>query len=455
MANLRSTNQTPEYDVPYAGEVPSAQDRLLTGNHVRNGNGSPAFSPEFYQQYKQNVYEIGMHRPQPAGHGSGMVFRQRKRPCWCVLLVIVAVALMAAGISLGVLFGVVKKAEMTDSELAGQAGDASRNTSQPTVVVLKNSSVTTQASPTRTQAPPQTPTPSPDASPTSGKDFIPGSRWGVNVRRFKAFWHPGDSRVLEVLLSNGTKLLAAGHKANDGTLRGLYSLSLIDGQRRTTRVRFMGPHNLASIILPDGTIVNLDWSSNNQDVECKVFQIPPPVTSLGGAAARELNRPTSHLATLQLGVHSYLLRQVSRIINEAATDPGGVVEDEPMNPASRRLCTPRLPVKVTKCGGQYPYDGAFVQGDVTLQNGATLPMAALPWRRDDDDDECYKGVREAAPNFYIPLPGYIDQTTSREIAGRFLHSASRWWGKVCEVVGSVLEVCTDQISVLLLESLSS
>jgi hypothetical protein len=57
----------------------------------------------------------------------------------------------------------------------------------------------------------------------------------VSVRRFKAYWHPGDSRVLEVLLSNGTVLQAAGHKANNGTFLGLYSLSLTENQGRTTR----------------------------------------------------------------------------------------------------------------------------------------------------------------------------------------------------------------------------
>ena len=105
-----------------------------------------------------------------------------------------------------------------------------------------------------------------------------------------------------------------------------------------------------------------------------------------------------------------------------------------------KFCAPRLPVKVTKCGGQYPYDGAFVQGEVTLRTGPSLAMAALPWLRQDDDDECYREFQASSPNFFIPLPGHVERDAARVMAGRFWRTAARWWGRVCDVVGTVLEV---------------
>ena len=60
--------------------------------------------------------------------------------------------------------------------------------------------------------------------------------------------------LCQVLLSNKTRLQAAGHKDNDGAFRGLYSLSLTDGEgRAATRVRFLRGEKrkpLASINLP-------------------------------------------------------------------------------------------------------------------------------------------------------------------------------------------------------------
>lgn len=132
--------------------------------------------------------------------------------------------------------------------------------------------------------------------------------------------------------------------------------------------------------------------------------------------------------------------QISRTLNEASATPGAWEEDETLSSARPKFCAPRLPVKVTKCGGQYPYDGAFVQGEVTLQTGPSLAVAALPWLRQDDDDDCYSEFSAASPNFFIPLPGHVDRATARDIAARFWRTAARWWSRVCDVVGTVLEV---------------
>ena len=339
MTNLRVACMPPSPDTETSGDSSNVQDRLLAGHAATNGKGLPPGQHHYhhnnhqqlYNTHKHSPYDLGAPRPRPMT-GSGVVFRRKRKPCWCVLLVVVAVAMIAAGISLGVLFGVVKRAESQEAaptiigDGAGRLGNA---TQTPVPVSPHNldpgkwdeggggvqpvTDTTTESSSTSTAS-----TDNPSTARAAAETA--GGSWGVSVRRFKAYWHPGDSRVMEVLLSNGTVLQAAGHKGNDGTFRGLYSLSLTDGQGRTTRVRFMGGRSLASVILPHGTVVSLDWSANNADIECKVFQIPPPRGAPGGGpggggggaagSGSHLHSPTSHLAVLQLGVHSFLLRQV-------------------------------------------------------------------------------------------------------------------------------------------------
>lgn len=105
----------------------------------------------------------------------------------------------------------------------------------------------------------------------------------------------------------------------------------------------------------------------------------------------------------------YLYHQISRVLDDASAAPGALEDDDDTSRArtggtstsTTRYCAPRLPVKVTKCGGQYPYDGAFVTGDVTMTSGPPLSVAALPWRRQDDDDDCYRWGRNNACLFYF------------------------------------------------------
>ncbi|KAL8566309.1 hypothetical protein ACOMHN_050427 [Nucella lapillus] len=456
MSSLRVAMPPPSPDTETSGDSSTVQDHLLTNHHHHHhmNNGKSLMSSHIYPQHQHpnssnKPYALGNPRPRPVT-GSGVVFRRRRKPCWCVLTVLVALALIATGVTLGVLFGVVKQEEAggAGSSLGGGLRDNATLTSSTNSAIEEeelhhhHKADVTESTSSVPEHPPTTTPPIPPREPS-------GVGWGVSVRRFKAYWHPGDSRVLEVLLSNGTVLQAAGHKANDGTFRGLYSLSLTDGMGRTTRVRFMGGRSLASVSLPQGTVVNLDWSANNADIECKVFQIPPPRGAApsgghGAAGVPPLNHrhsASSHLAMLQLGVHSYLLRQISRTLDEASATPGAW-EEEPLSASSPKFCAPRLPIKVTKCGGHYPYDGAFVQGEVTLQTGPPLMMVALPWLRQDDQDECYSDLQsqDASPNFFIPLPGHVDRASALDMAGRFWRTAARWWGRVCDVVGTVLEV---------------
>ncbi|XP_076449944.1 uncharacterized protein LOC143286193 [Babylonia areolata] len=513
MANLRATMRLSPDPETVSGDS-TAHDRLLTtGNHVMNGHGAhyPAPNHHHPQKHYQNHHHHMDAEAQGSASsrgggvggsggptGSGAVFRRKRAPCWCVLLVLVAVALLAAGVSLGVLFGVMKAAEGPDPPHAVHRHDASTQPVHPSSSVPtggggggggrggagtvqggsrpdnnnnnNNASKLWVDSPDWGGLPPPTSirTPSnPSGSvvvgvgETGGRKESGGlgglggggSGWGVSVRRFKAYWHPGDSRLMEVLLSNGTRVQASGLKRNDGTFHSLYSLTVTTGQERTTRVWFMGGRSLGSVLLPDGTAVNLDWSANDADIECKIFQIPPPRGAPGGGPGGGspdvlASKPTSHLATLQLGVHSYLLRQITRTLAEAAEASDQQEEEDPT--PRPKFCTPRLPVKVTKCGGQYPYDGAFVQGEIALQTGPALAMAALPWKWQDDEDECYRDLSAATPNFFIPLPVHIERGAARVMAERFWRTAAVWWRKVCGEVGAVLaqdlkrhEVCAN------------
>ncbi|KAL8577008.1 hypothetical protein ACOMHN_064110 [Nucella lapillus] len=505
LANLRATMRLSPDPETISGDSSTAHDRLLTGNHVMNGNGAAAAGGggggypnnhhhhhKHHHNHTHHSFDLGSVEAPPKdvdrpgsgpGGGGGAVFRRRRAPCWCILLVLVAVALLAAGISLGVLFGVMKAAEedsdtltrvqdhdgsptpVHPSSLPNQVGGG-----RPDGIFGGNNSSKLGIVDSAAEGPSSLRTPSnPSGSVVEGGGETggrkeggvgsggrggggsggggggAGSGSGVSVRRFKAYWHPGDSRVMEVLLSNGTRLQAAGLKKNDGTFDGLYSLTLTNGQGRTTRVWFMGGRSLASVLLPDGTAVNLDWSTNDADIECKIFQIPPPRGAPvgmpeGGTPDMQFSRPTSHLATLQLGVHSYLLRQITETLAEASEASNQHdQEGEPTPPPVSKICTPRLPVKVTKCGGQYPYDGAFVQGEIALQTGPSLVLSALPWKRQDDEDECYRDLSSSTPNFFIPLPGHIERGTARVMAERFWHTSAAWWRKVCDEVGTTLD----------------
>ena len=132
MSNLRAAMH-PSPDTENSGDSSTVQDRLLSGsgNHLHNGNG---LAGQHYQQHKLHPsYDLGAPRPRPVT-GSGVVFRRRRKPCWCVLLVLVAVALLAAGISLGVLFGVVRKEDTRVSVDADQRLGNSTQTTTTTPV---------------------------------------------------------------------------------------------------------------------------------------------------------------------------------------------------------------------------------------------------------------------------------------------------------------------------------
>ena len=104
-----------------------------------------------------------------------------------------------------------------------------------------------------------------------------------------------------------------------------------------------------------------------------------------------------------------------------------------------KICFPRMPVKVSKCDGEYPYNGAFVQGEVTTQTGPTLFLDALPWHVFDVVQNCYSSFQDKSPNFYIPLPGHVEQTLARDIASRFWRTAASWWFNVCSIIGTLLD----------------
>ena len=255
-------------------------------------------------------------------HGSGVVFRRRRRPCWCVLLLVVAATLVATGLSIGILFGVIgrKNVKKFNSSILGKENDKDNNNLSKNISgkffsskkMSTNKSEINIDSPSSYLNPIALPTGNDNPDVKLGFDGQP-SDFGTSVHRFKTYWHPGDSRIMEMLLNDRNVLRVSGYKANNGSFLGLYSLSLSDKNGRTTRVRFLGGRSLASIILPDGTVVALDWSANQADLECKIFQIPPPRGAPENNPDGIPNKfvPHFHFVTLKLGVHSYIFRQVS------------------------------------------------------------------------------------------------------------------------------------------------
>ncbi|CAG5121945.1 unnamed protein product [Candidula unifasciata] len=154
------------------------------------------------------------------------------------------------------------------------------------------------------------------------------------------------------------------------------------------------------------------------DMEIKMFE---PYT-------QQTKGPISHLALVDVGVRSYLLRQISKVMEDLRS-----FKDDPMSGSRRRSskCFSRFPVMVTKCGGQYPYDGAFVQSVIT---GIEKPitMAALPWPK--ESDPCYEQDTGVVSNYYPPLPGQVDNDNATMIKEAYAASSARLFTELCNII---------------------
>ncbi|BFZ12519.1 hypothetical protein BsWGS_15558 [Bradybaena similaris] len=379
---------------------------IYSPRHI-NGHGLPY--PQTTLQDKYSVaYPVrdDVARRGNKTTGSGIVYRPGRRLFWVAAVLALLLLVLAGAVVTVVYFTVLRKdsevsAVSETNYLGTNRNDVHRENDIDHVTKQPNYNI------------PGTFT-SPYQSPRS---FMPDSV-DIKIQKFDAYWHPGDSRLFVSTLTNGTIIQVFGPKKSDGTVKSMYALSITDISNTTRFIRFLGQRNLASVILPNGVIVNYDWSANNIDMEIKVFE---PYTE-------QTKGPISHLALVEVGVRSYLLRQISKVMEDLVS-----LRQDPMS-GSRRSntkCFSRLPVMVTKCGGQYPYDGAFVQGVMT---GTEKPitMAALPWPK--EHDPCYEQDAGIVSNYYLPVPGIMDSENATMIKEAYVASSARLFTELCNII---------------------
>ncbi|CAL1533262.1 unnamed protein product [Lymnaea stagnalis] len=412
-------DEEPHYQLPYAHlhqspylhhqqQLQQQQSSYSSDDHSSiynprhiNGNGMPypqtTFQDKYSVAYPVRDDHIGRRGTRPTG--SGIVYRPRRKLWWVAALLVLLLLVMAGAVVIAIYFTVLKKEPeptvVADNGLVGKNKTTPRHDQGDSV----------------TQQPPYVIYTTPYTRPHP-PDFME-----IKVQKFDAFWHPGDSRLFSATLTNGTIIQVFGPKKSDGTVKSIYSLGMTDSWGSTKSVRFLDQRNLASVVLPNGVIVNYDWSANNLDMEVKVFE---PFTE-------QSKGPISHLAIVEVGIRSYLLRQISKVMADMR-----ILKAAPLSGSRRgsHKCFTRFPLKVTKCGGQYNYDGAYVQGEIS---GIDKPIivAALPWPK--EPDSCYDQDMTTS-NYYLPLPGKVDNDNATMIKEAYVASSARVFMELCNTI---------------------
>ena len=352
--------------------------------------------------------------------GSGLVYRPRRKLWWAAVTLALALLLIAGAVVIVVYFTVLTK-DNEPAKVMGQGGSGSGDqgnhgsggsmggdfvTGQPPYIVPGTSKAPLDGS---------------DQTDNGGQQ--PGSKLS-RVTRFEAYWHPGDSRLFTAHLANGSSVEVFGPKKSDGTIKSIYSVGLKDSKAdqpsSKSVVRFQGGLNIASVVLPNGVVVNYDWSVDKQHLEVQVFQ---PYMS-------QTTEPISYLAKVASSLLLYPLRQIHNVLERiphfsAVSSTGG-------RGRLSSKCFSRFPVMVNKCGGKFPYDGAYVQGEIS-RLGSPIMMAALPWPK-EANDPCYAQDAGSAFNFYLPLPGVVDSDNATMIKEAYVASSAKIFYHLCNVV---------------------
>ncbi|XP_005090516.1 uncharacterized protein LOC101858761 [Aplysia californica] len=378
----------------------------MNGNHhspVPHHHSGNSFHDKYSVAYPVREDHLGRHSNR--SNGSGIVYRPRRKLWWMAAMLVLFLLLVAGAVVIAIYFTVLKK-EAEPQETVG--GTVMETDDGHTPQTSEEEFVTKQP-------PYNFPNLGTTPHPPRGSFFPSFS--DTKVQKFDAYWHPGDSRLFVASLTNGTVIQVFGPKKSDGTVKSLYSLSMSGADGMVRSVRFLGQRNLASVVLPSGVIVSYDWSANMLDMEIKVFE-PYTEGTLG---------PISHLALVEVGVRSYLLRQISKVMTDLRTLRKPLFDRR----RGSTKCFSRFPVMVTKCGGQYPYDGAFVQGEIT---GIETPitMAALPWPK--EADPCYAQESGSVSNYYLPLPGQVDDDNATMIKDAYTASSARLFTELCNII---------------------
>ncbi|XP_071092120.1 uncharacterized protein [Haliotis cracherodii] len=324
------------------------------------------------------------------------VFKRPRRKWWILVIIIFLVAILILAVFVGVFFSVSKGNEMRPATWLNST------TINASLVV-----------------PPPSPSPSPTPKPPPE----------LYIQKFQSFMDSSSSKLFEVTFSNGTTLRTFGHKGMDGSFHSLFSISVGDAKGSDlTHIQFKGENNFASVMLPDGTIVSYDWTHGFKSLECKVFSVTKP--------GDDSSVPLSHIVTLPLGTYSEIFVRISK----------GLIKPhvQSRTNVSREECNSRLPLRVTKCGGQYTYHGSFIQGLLTTDGGPHVMMDALPWPTTQDN--CHENQKEM-PNYFLPLPlgGNVSAEKMKE---SFCSSGTNVFINLClSIEGSDTtldhDICTD------------
>ncbi|KAK6186084.1 hypothetical protein SNE40_008189 [Patella caerulea] len=241
------------------------------------------------------------------------------------------------------------------------------------------------------------------------KPVLPRS--SVFVRSFKSYLHLKDSRVFEAAFSNGTVLKAYGLKGFASNNFEINWLTISNFKNEKTRIRFGDQNNMAYVLLSNGAQVNYEWSRDLTSIDFKIYLS----SQLTGLDAK------SFIFTVKLLDYAPLFQIIFKTLCGK-----GNVDDFPRN-LMKKECISYLPLRVSKCGSKNAYNGAFLEGKISLGGNSHLIIPALLWPSLPDDCFQQSADSDSMSNFYIPLPkGPIDDSTCS--------MATKYFMKVCSVV---------------------
>ncbi|ESP03705.1 hypothetical protein LOTGIDRAFT_237552 [Lottia gigantea] len=216
-----------------------------------------------------------------------------------------------------------------------------------------------------------------------------------SIVEYKTFPHQGDSRIFQIEDDSGLTIRAYGHKSHSGKIESLKHISVTDGSDSDTHIRLGTRNTLASVMLPDGTHISYDMSEDLRNMELRIFQ--------GTKKLLNSQQPTAFVQSVIIDSGVSVLTKLLYTLAYHTTVNNPITDN--------KTCVPYLPLRVTKCGSQYPYVGAFIEGKVRLNGETSVLMAALSWP--SEDNHCFPSTSSSnsKPNYYIPLPVKPSQST--------------------------------------------
>ncbi|KAK6186192.1 hypothetical protein SNE40_008279 [Patella caerulea] len=350
---------------PQSQTHPNSQ-QTQPSNGVTHQNGGPTVQKK----------KPGLKQTLPHG-----CFKNRKR-CRLITAIILTVLIISA---VAIILAVFLKSSDNDSTLNHVPETKNQSRFLKTTKMPETTTSTAATSTTSTTMPPETTVSVP----------VP------EVNEFANYPDRGDSRLFKINLDNGDIIRTYGSKSSNGNLVSLTSISVAEGTGSDTHIRLGNRNNLASVMLSDGTHVSYDMSDNLQNLEMKIFT--------GGPIDLNPKTPRAFVQGILIDKNVSVLTRLLLLLSGKQVSPNrrpGVAQ------TVNTTCISYLPLRVTKCGSQYPYEGAFIEGKVRIGGKSPVLMAALPWPT--ERDECFQQTWESntRPNYYIPLPSQLNRSAS-------------------------------------------